>query len=169
MRVCVTTTHMAVTYPAWQPPSLPPSSLLPESPNPFFSGTDAELGVSSHCFRQHFRRTGEGSLKQNMKPNTPLAAHVGALKGRAPERSCSYMHAQTCVCAELRQPYCVWSTSFQPWKKVSHKSPTKSTSMNITSHAFCLTVSQPRNISGLHIYTHTHTRIRTYRWTDCTI
>lgn len=70
------------------PSSLP--SLLPESPNPFFSGTDAELGVSSHCFRQHFRSTGEGSLKQNMKRIAPLAAHVGVLKGRAP-----YMHAQT--------------------------------------------------------------------------
>lgn len=113
------------------PPPLPPSSLLPESPDPFFSGTDAELGVSSHCFRQHFRSTGEGSPKQNTKQNTPLAAHVGALKGRAPERSGSYVHVQTHtrVCAELRQPYCVWSTSFQPWKKVSHKSPTKSTSV----------------------------------------
>ncbi|TNN87636.1 hypothetical protein EYF80_001983 [Liparis tanakae] len=35
-----------------------------------------ELGVSSHCFRQHFRSTGEGSPKQNTKQNTPLAAHV---------------------------------------------------------------------------------------------
>lgn len=78
------------------PPSPPPpSSLLPESPDPFFSGTDAELGVSSHFFRQHFRSTGEGSPKQNTKQNTPLAAHVGALKRRAHERSGLYVHVQT--------------------------------------------------------------------------
>lgn len=94
-------------WPCRQPPTWPwhtqadsnpppsPCSLLPESPDPFFSGTDAEPGVSSHCFRQHFRSTGEGSPKQNMKQNTPLAAHVGALKGRAPVCAGSYVHPNT--------------------------------------------------------------------------
>lgn len=78
------------------PPAPPsPCSLLPESPDPFFNGTDAEPGVSSHCFRQHFRSTGEGSPKQNTKQNTPLAAHVGALKGRAPVCAGSYVHPNT--------------------------------------------------------------------------
>jgi len=102
------TAPLPPSLPPPPPPSLPPSSLLPESPDPFFSGTDAELGVSSHCFRQHFRSTGEGSPKQNTKQNTPLAAHVRRSKeGRLNVQARTSTHKHASMCTELRQPHCV--------------------------------------------------------------